>query len=399
MKAEWIAIGAAFLMPLVFWPASQQPFSFAKDWLLAAWALAGFSVVCITGQVRTKLPPRVTAAIAVWIIALSISAGMSDEASVRELIRNLLACATLPLLLWIKVLPRKLVLALIAGGTLVALVALLQWAGFDPFLLLNLTGSLQGNTRIRIFSTLGNPNFVAAWLAAILPLTIFMPVDPENSPWGLRVFQIAAALFQLGAIFAAGSRAPILGFVAAGAWLLFSRSPLKLRWIFPLLGICALLILFSPARPLGKTLSGRIYIWRIALGRITQIPLTGFGPGAFSMQFAQWETDHIGESPKGPDAAFFGFQDHAHNDYIEFLVDYGIAGLCAFCIAIGLTAPLLIRRSLSRLEQGIGASLIILLAVAVVDFPLHRPAELYLFWTQLALLWILADSKAPLPGS
>lgn len=398
MKAEWIAIGAAFLMPLVFWPASPQPFSFAKDWLLAAWTLAGFASVCITGRVKRKLPARVTAAIAVWAIALSISAGMGDETSIRELIRNLLACASIPLLLWIDVPPRKLILALIAGGTLVALVALLQWTGFDPFQLLNLTGSLQGNTRIRLFSTLGNPNFVAAWLAVILPLAIFMPVASGNSTYGWRGFQIVAVVFLLGAIFAAGSRAPILGFVAAAVWLLFCRSRIKLRWMFPVLAVCALLLLLSPARSLEKTISGRIYIWRIALSHITQIPLTGYGPGAFSLRFAQWETDNIRNNPESPDVPFFGFQDHAHNDYLEFLVDYGIVGLCAFFLTLGLMAPLLIRRSLSPLEQGIGASLIVLLAVAFVDFPLHRPAELYLFWTLLALMWILVDRKAPFPG-
>jgi O-antigen ligase len=158
------------------------------------------------------------------------------------------------------------------------------------------------------------------------------------------------------------------------------------------------LILLSPARPLEETIAGRIYIWRIALSHLTQIPLTGYGPGAFSLRFAQWETDSIRQNPESPDVAFFGFQDHAHNDCVEFLVDYGIVGLCAFFIAIGLTAPLLNQRCPSTLEQGIGAFLIALLAVAFVDFPLHRPAELYLFWTQLALLWILVNPKAPLRG-
>jgi O-antigen ligase len=393
MKVEWIAIGTAFLMPLVFWPANPQPFSFAKDWLLVLWVLVGFAAVCATGRVKRKLPPRVTVALAVWVIALSIAAGTGDAVSFHELMRNLLACAGFPLLLWIDPPPRKIVLAVIAGGTLVAAVALLQWAGLDPFLLLNLTSSIQGSSRIRVFATFGNPNFVAAWLAAVLPLTIFLPDGPGSSTRGWPLFRIAAGLLQISAIFATGSRAPILGFVAAGGWLLSRRGGLKLRWVLSVLAFCILLLWFSPARSLGKTVAGRVYIWRIALSHATQIPLTGFGPGAFSLRYAQWETDHIRENPQGPDAAFFGIQDHAHNDYVEFLVDYGIVGLCAFFAAIGLAASSLFRRSLSPLEHGIGASLLVFLAVAAVDFPLHRPAELYLFWTQLALLWILVDRK------
>jgi putative inorganic carbon (hco3(-)) transporter len=393
MKAEWVAIGTAFLMPLVFWPANPQPFSFAKDWLLVVWVPAGLAVVCATGRIRRKLPPGVTVALAIWVIALSISAGAGDAVSFYELLRNLLACASLPLLLWIEASPRKLVLALIVSGTLVAVVALLQWVNLDPFLLLNLTSSLQGNSRIRIFATFGNPNFVAAWLAAILPLTVFLPAGSGELRSGWRILQIAAGLLQIAAIFATGSRAPILGFVVSGVWLLFCRGGRNLRWILPTLAFCILLLWFSPARSLEKTISGRVYIWRIALSHAAQIPLTGFGPGAFSLRYAQWETDHIRQNPKGPDVVFFGFQDHAHNDYVEFLVDYGVIGLCAFFTVIGIATPLLFRRPQSSLERGIGASFIILLAVAAVDFPLHRPAEVYLFWTQLALLWILVDRQ------
>jgi O-antigen ligase len=273
-------------------------------------------------------------------------------------------------------------------------VALLQWAGVDPFLLLNLTGSLQGNARIRIFSTLGNPNFVAAWLAIVLPLTVFISPVAGDASRGWRIFQIAAGLLQVAAIIAAGSRAPVLGVVAAGTWLLFSRGVLKLRWVFSVLAFCGLLLWLSPARSLETTILGRAYIWRIALMHATQIPFTGHGPGAFSLKYAQWETDHIRKNPESPDAAFWGIQDHAHNDFIEFLVDYGIVGVCAFSLVIILLARPLIRRSLSLLEKGIGASLTVLLAIAIVDFPLHRPAELYLFWTLLALLWILVDGKS-----
>jgi putative inorganic carbon (hco3(-)) transporter len=394
---EWAAIAATFLMPLLFWPASQQPFSIAKDCLLAAWVLAGLAISIASGRIKSKLPPKAMAAIVVWIFALSLSAGTGDEPSIRELIRNLLAVASFPLLLWAGVQPRKLALASISSGTIVALIALLQWIGLDPFLLLDLTGSLQGSSRIRIFSTLGNPNFVAALLTAILPLTIFIPAGKGNSPRMWRAFRIMAVLVQVGAILATGSRAPILGFVAAGIWLLFCRAQV-LRWLFAGLAVCTILMLLSPARPLEKTIAGRVYIWRIAFNHIDQIPLAGYGPGAFALRYAQWETDYIHANPQNP--FFSGLQDHAHNDYVEFLVDYGILGFCAFFVTIGLGAPLFHRRSRLPLENGIGASIIALLAIALVDFPMHRPAELYLFWTQLALLWILDISKAesPAPG-
>ncbi len=386
---ERIALTTAFLMPLAFWPASPQPFSTAKDWLLAAWVIAGFATALVAGRLKKKLPPAVTVATVVWMMALSLSAGVGDEASVSELIRNLLACASFPLLLWITPPPQKLMLALISGGILVALVAILQWAGLDPFLLLNLAGSLQGNSRIRIFSTLGNPNFVAAYLTAIVPIAWSVCAEKADVLRGRRIFAAAAMGILAVAIIMTGSRAPILGFMAAGGWLLMHRAPIRWHWLMAVLVVCGTLLVFSPARSLEKTLAGRIYIWRIAASHTTQIPPMGYGPGTFSLRFAQWEADFIRANPESPDLVFSGFQDHAHNDYLEFVVDYGIVGLSAFFIAVGFAAPFLKRRLFSPLELGTGASIFAILAIAIVDFPLHRPGELFLFWTQLANLWIL----------
>ena len=369
---EWITLSTAFLLPLVFWPSSQQPFSTAKDWLLAVWVIAGFALAIASGRIKQKIPSRAMAAIMVWIIALSLSAGTGDESSIRELVRNLLACAGFLLVLWSGVQPRKFALALVCSGTIVAAIALLQWIGLDPFALLNLTGSLQGSLRIRIFSTLGNPNFVAALLTVLLPLTICIPVASRYSQRTWRILQAAAGFIQVCAIIATGSRAPILGLIAAGIWFLFfNRVKIRLRWLFPVLALCAILIMLSPARPLGTTIAGRIYIWKIAFKHIAEIPPVGFGPGAFALRFAQWETDHIRANTENPELSYSGFQDHAHNDYLEFLVDYGIVGLCAFIVSVGLAAPLLRRRSRLLLEQGIGASIVALMGIAMVDFPLH----------------------------
>jgi putative inorganic carbon (hco3(-)) transporter len=378
-------------MPLAFWPASQQPFSTAKEWLLAIWVLSGFVVAGAGGLLKRKLPSKALAAIAIWIIALSLSAGTGHEASIQELIRDLLPCAGFLLLLWAGMRPRPIILALVCSGTLVALIAILQFTRLDPFLLLNLTGSLQGSSRMRVFSTLGNPNFVAAFLTTILPLTVCCVGNEKKAyPKTWRILQATAGLLQAGAIVATGSRAPVLGFVAAGIWILFRKAPFRMWFALAGLAICALMILFSPARPLEKTIAGRLYVWKVVGAHVREIPLAGYGPGAFALRFAEWETNYLQANPGNADRSFAGLQDHAHNDYLEFLVDYGFIGLSAFFVVIGLS-PLFRRGLRSLLETGSSASIIALLAVAMVDFPLHRPLELYLFWTQLALLWILRN--------
>ena len=395
-----MAVGVAFLVPLVFWPGVQSPFSSAKEWLLAAWVVAGFAIGAWTGPTRRKPIPRTGLwAAAIWITALALSAGLGDESSLPELLRNLVPCAGFLLLLWISPKPHRVVFALVLSGSMVALVALLQFIGLDPFLLLNLTGSLQCNSRIRVFSTLGNPNFVAAFLTAILPLTVCCSLPEIRTPAKISVYvPIAGALLQAGAIFATGSRAPILGLVASGTWLILRRSRSWMRFAWAALALCALLLLFSPARPLDKTIAGRFHIWNIIRNHITEIPVAGFGPGAFEIRYAQWETASLSTNPTGADPSFAGLQDHAHNDYLEVLVDHGFLGLSAFMVVLTLLLlPLFRPIRVSGLVDGIMASVIALLAVALVDFPLHRLTERYLFWSLLALLCISSESTGA-PG-
>lgn len=386
---ELIAVAVAFVLPLVFWPPAALPFSTAKEWLLGAWVLAGFALALASGAWRLrKIPATAAWAAGIWIVVLSVSAGLSAEVSMHELLIALLACAGFLLLHWVDPRPERIIAALAASGTVMAVIAVLQYFGLDPFRLIGLTGSLQGSSRIRVFSTMGNPNFVAALLTAVLPLTV-LPVALAGSgtvPGKWRSWFAVAGVVQACGIFATGSRAPILGFLAAGIWLLMCKTKPSVRFLVPGLIVCAALILFSPARPLGKTIAGRIHIWQIVSRQVTGIPVTGYGPGAFAFRFAGWQAEAGSPNSAAP-ASFAVVQDHAHNDYLEFLVDLGFIGLLGFGIVIVLLEAFF-RPGAGPPEMAAAASLIALLSVAAVDFPLHRPAELYLFWTVSALLSI-----------
>ncbi len=386
---ERMAVAVAFVLPLAFWPPAALPFSTAKVWLLGAWVMAGFGVALATGACRRrKIPSAAAWAAGIWILVLSISAGLGSEVSLHELLIAVLPCAGFLLLHWVGPKPERIVAALAASGTVVALIAVLQFSGLDPFGLIGLTGSLQGSSRIRVFSTMGNPNFVAALLTAVLPLTVLPSTSAGNRmvPGKWRWWLAAAGAVQACGIFVTGSRAPILGFLAIGIWFLIRKGRPWMRFLLPGVIVCAALILFSPARPLAKTIAGRIYVWRIIVRQITVIPPTGYGPGAFAYRFALWEVK-TGNPNTAVPASFAGLQDHAHNDYLEFLVDLGFIGLLGFGIVIVLLTAWF-RPAAGPPEIGVKASLIALLSVAAVDFPLHRPAESYVFWTVLALLSI-----------
>jgi O-antigen ligase len=384
-------------MGVVFWPGGESPFSTAKEWLLAGWVGGGFLLAALSGLLRQrKLPQPVFYAAGTYVMAVALSAALGQNVSFASLIQTLLPCAAFLLLIYIRPDRDALIAALVFSGILVAAVAVLQAIGFDPFLLINLTGSLQGSSRIRVFSTLGNPNFVAAYLTGILLLTVSPWCGDARvfSPRG-RIFLIAAGLIQAAGLIATGSRAPVLGLAAAGMWLIVRRFKSWIRFVLPAAAICSILIVFSPARPLGTTLAGRVFIWKIIGRHLGSIPVTGYGSGAFSGRYAEWEAVYLHANPDNAEHAFAGFQDHAHNDYLEFLVDNGILGLAAFLamivalwVASGSTAG-------SGSGDGVRGAMLGLLGVAAVDFPLHRPAELFLFWSLMALMWLPESSERP----
>ncbi|MEM9315053.1 MAG: O-antigen ligase family protein [Pseudomonadota bacterium] len=91
-------------------------------------------------------------------------------------------------------------------------------------------------------------------------------------------------------------------------------------------------------------------------------------------------------------AAYF---DHAHNDYFEFLLEYGLLGvvpLVAFLLMSAATALHALRRRRDPLMKGVGFAVLMAVAAmgihATVDFNLHIPANAAYFMMILALAWI-----------
>lgn len=196
---------------------------------------------------------------------------------------------------------------------------------------------------------------------------------------------------QVAAVVATGSRAAVLGFLAMAGWMAWTGCAGRRRYAAAMLLLAALIVpAVAPSRPLSTTLAGRLYVWRVAVEQMRDTPFFGHGPGAFARKYAEWQMAQLPrEAGNSAEAQFAAFHDHAHNDYLEILVDYGPAGLAAL---IGLFLYLLVAARRCTVRQGseaagaAGMGLSALLAVALVDFPFHRPAELFVFWTLAAVI-------------
>jgi len=114
---------------------------------------------------------------------------------------------------------------------------------------------------------------------------------------------------------------------------------------------------------------GRVALWRESLGVIREYPLVGCGLGGFESAFQKF---------KASEGIFL--VDYAHNDYIQYLAELGIAGflLAATLIVLVMKRSLEIALDPSELRWlGLACfgSIAAILVHSVVDFNLYVPAN------------------------
>ena len=376
------------LLPLACWPDLPHPFSTPKTWLLGGLALCALAAVVVRPP-EMDHPSRAGEWMwLVWPAALATSALTASFAGFDAL---LLAALPLPLAWAVQrgaIRTGALRHALLWGAALESAVVCLQYCGLDPLQWMGWRPESFAGSRMRVYGTMGNPDFAAAWLCATLPLFA--------GTRGVARFGVA---LQLAAIFATGSRIFLLAMpiAALAMWLgsgrlLYSQVQRRFAgaWWIAGLAVAVALVWLSPARTLGETVRGRWYLTRAATSHWRDVPVTGFGPGSFAVRFAGWQSDWLrGQPPGTGDARFAGPVDHAHNDYIEFWVEYGPVGLGAFvALSAWLAASAWKRRppGLPPADAGVWGGVACLAATACVDFPFHRPAEWGLYWILLAVL-------------
>jgi len=389
---RWSAVAVTFILPLLVLPGTEHPFSTPKFALLGLVTGVGALVgVYCRALHHLVLPSTIQVALIVWLGALGAAASLGVFTSPAAVMLPVFSVAWCGLIVFVRPRMERLALALVLSGTVIATVALLQFLGLDPFALAGWVPLTGGSSRMRVFATLGNPNFVAAFLSSLLPLTFSLASHARN----FRGWLVALFALQAVAIVTTGSRAPILALVCASLWIASLRSRrLGRDFAMVVLSLAACAAASSPARSLKTTLRGRTYIWEVSAPHLADHFLFGLGPGGFGAAFPAWERQYWQSAPSERNRPFAGIEDHAHNDYLEVFADTGLAGLLAFVtvlFAILRQAWFRARPGGDRLVAGASAGVVALAAVALVDFPLMRPAESFLFWCLVAVSLVGQD--------
>jgi O-antigen ligase len=381
---RWLAPAILVGTALALVPGLSSPFHLPKLVVLCG----GSALACALAIARREERARridagaLVWAARAWLAAVILSALAGDAPVPFAVARELAAPALLLALLRLGVDARRIALAAAGAGAVVASVSVLQAVGADPSALVGFARATPG-ARLAVYGTLGNPDFVASWLAPALVITL-----GEWRAARAPLLLVAAALMAI-ALGCARSLAsiPALGAAAVATFL---AAPVGRRAAggAALALLCAAAIAFAGAagRDPWRALAGRAYLWRVAAPHVARAPLLGGGPGSFEVLWPAWEAEAFATGRAGEsDRRFAAVQDHAHADLLERALETGLPGAAAFAavIAFAVAAAL---RSARNAAAAAGAARGAALAGAIAalavrslcDFPFARPADLAL---------------------
>ena len=255
----------------------------------------------------------------------------------------------------------------------------------------------------RVLSTLGNPTFLADYLALHLPLALALSASAQSRrariAWGACAAVIAAT------IVASGSKGgQLAALVAGGAWIALEarRRAWSRRTLLTgaaAVAVAAVLLLHlvpSAGVSLSRwtsrserfSFSQRIEILKGSAALLARSPLLGWGTGQFPVQFPRVQPLALSRTLGVTVSA-----NHAHDDFVEIACDLGAIGL--------LLAVFVMFRGLVRLREGeqYGAIALGLVSMAVsmgTNFFVFLPSSAFFLWMHAGLLAGTRSEPAPL---
>ncbi len=196
---------------------------------------------------------------------------------------------------------------------------------------------------IVIPSTFGNPNFFAAYIDILFPLSLLFSLHNLKGKKSLiGIPSLIITFFSLLLIYETGSRAGILGIIIGiiTILILYYREILKgkKKLIFYISLTLIILIVFIPLThkyPSFKekfnkdlergTIGIRVRIWQGTLKMIKARPLVGWGLGTYYVVYPNFRVPAYFLNPHAVNAT-----DHAHDELLEIWSETGIIGLIVF---------------------------------------------------------------------
>ncbi len=342
----------AVMVPIVYVPSGFQPYSLPKLLLIASAVLAAFAVIfaaVLEGR-RLRFGGPTGLLVATYLGLAVLSAGLAldktgalfghfyrHDGLVTYLLFGTVFFVTVQIS-WSPERRRALLRSVLAGATLVALLAFLQYAGVVVF-------AGQSETS-RVFATTGSPIFLGGYSALAAVVALASALSEQDKRGRSILFGLVALLAAV--VILSASRSAVLGF-AAGAIVVMALSARRRITARALvvagLAVAAVLVfaLFINFSRGGETLvsavapgrlltagASRLEMSRDGLNVLRAHALTGAGPSNFP-----WAAAVAGTDDPRPGGASWRFDD-AHNVWIQTGASIGLPSLIILIIIIGI---------------------------------------------------------------
>jgi len=254
---------------------------------------------------------------------------------------------------------KRILKAILFSSLVVIIYGLCQFLGFDF-----VNWYEPASRTFRIFSTIGQPNFLGSWLLLVIPIIVLFLIraskkfKKDKSIKQQIIGALIVSLFFL-AVFSLAltqSRGAWIGFFFSFFFFSIIYNFLqKQKRLSLLLTILLLIIIiftvymnFNPLSPkpsdsflasrfksltnLRYSITGQVRIsdWKTALDLIKQKPILGYGLETQSFNFVKYYE---------PESALVEkiniYADRAHNDFLDTLLISGVLGLVSYLFLIG----------------------------------------------------------------
>jgi O-antigen ligase len=352
-------VGAAAI-PLLFWPWSIDTFVAPKQLaaraiVVAAALAAGGALIASRSHVRLRFPDWALAVflmsnIVAWVLSVDRHTSLMGEplqqAGVVAFMAAGGAYAVARLTIGSVARLRGLCVAVVVGATGVAAYGLLQVVNLDP-----LWHELPDG---RLFSLVGQSNWLGAYLVVTIPVTLALM--PATQLWAFRAGLLLSAAVQALVLAGTLSRASWLGFVTSlivGSAALVSyhwrhsslNSAVVLRVALMSAGLGIALLLtvawvpaLSPSQVADRAASAvnlgafdiqqHLSLWRVAAAITADHPVTGTGPDTYGIIFPDYR-DRVLEPAYAQYLA--GFRPESpHNVYLAHAAGAGLLAAAAY---------------------------------------------------------------------
>ena len=241
------------------------------------------------------------------------------------------------------------------NATIIAIYALLQYYGFDPFL----------RELSAITSTIGQKNWVSNYLALIFPI-IFSYFLLENIKKNklyyyllLSIIYATLMICQSRGIWISIVCTFLIGIFLIYKYKIFDVFKKNKKWVtLIILTFLLITIIYSTDNPLNKSaitvpqralstfdeqdlsLNYHLLTWKTTINMIKDKPLFGSGIGTFKIKYLQYQANFIQEKPNY--IRYITNSKEAHNEYLQMGAELGLLGLGVFTFIIYFLYSLII---------------------------------------------------------